>query len=63
MTGSNLITALSCGVENEGVPEGRAAEAGPGDWLPTVLTASLSGSGGYTQEEDIQSLSCRSHLY
>lgn len=62
MTRSNLTIALSCGVESEGVPEGRAAEAGPGDWLPTVLTASLSGPCGYTQEEDVQSLSCRSHL-
>ena len=60
LPGSNLTTALSCGVESEGVPEGRAAEAGPRDWLPTVLTASLSGSCGYTQE-DVQSLSCQSH--
>lgn len=39
MTRSSLTIALSCGVESEGVPAGRAAEAGPGDWLPTVLTA------------------------
>lgn len=62
MTRSNLTIALSCGVESEGVPAGRAAEAGPGDWLPTVLTASLPGPCGYTQEEDVQSLSCRSQL-
>ena len=49
-------------VESEGVPERGEAEAGLMDGLWAVPTASLSGPGGCIQEDEMQSLSCRTYL-